>query len=312
MSRRTVAAALSLLLALVAVSAAPAKKPPPPTGGGGGGNAPSNLRITASSDTSISLAWDAASSSSSLWWYCVVRNGEGCLRVDPPNTTLSLTKLWPGRTTTYTVVTVSASGNRSPASNSVTHTTPPDVTPPAPAPVVSAQAVYPTRITVSWTQAVDNISQTFHTLFVDGVPVTEAFLSTWTVFYLEPQSTHTFRVTARDWFGNTVESNTISVTTTAKTDGVAPTPPRNLRFNTTMTVPPELWLEWDPSTDDGDSQALILYETYLNGVLVPDGLVGGTNTIAYCRDLGPTTVVLRAVDTSGNRSAPSNALTIDC
>ena len=312
MSRRTVVAALSLVLALVVVSAAPARKPPPPPPPGGGGNAPGNLRITASSDTSISLAWDAANGGSSLWWYCVVRNGEGCLRVDPPRTTFSLTKLWPGRTTTYTVVTVSASGNRSAPSNSVTHTTPPDVTPPSPAPVVSVQAVHPTRITVSWTQAVDNITQTFHTLVVDGRPVTEAFLSTWTVLYLEPQSTHTFSVTARDYFGNSVESNLLTVTTTAKTDNVAPTAPTSLRFNTVLTVPPELWLEWAPSTDDTDSQALILYETYLNGVLVPDGLVGGTNTIAYCRDIGPTTVVLRAVDTSGNRSGPSNALTIDC
>jgi hypothetical protein len=45
---------------------------------------------------------------------------------------------------------------------------------------------------------------------------------------------------------------------------------------------------------------------------VPDGLVGGTNTVAYCRDIGPTSVVLRAVDTSGNRSGPSNELNIDC
>jgi hypothetical protein len=46
--------------------------------------------------------------------------------------------------------------------------------------------------------------------------------------------------------------------------------------------------------------------------LVPDGNVGGTNTIAYCRDIGPTTVVLRAVDTSGSRSGPSNELNIVC
>jgi hypothetical protein len=84
-----------------------------------------------------------------------VRDGLGCLRVDPPQTTLSLSKLWPGRTTTYTVVTVDSNGHRSAPSNSVTHTTPPDTTPPSPAPVVSAQAVYPTRIMVSWTQSVD-------------------------------------------------------------------------------------------------------------------------------------------------------------
>ena len=308
--RRTVFAALALALALVAVSAAPAKKPPP-SSGGDGSSGPTNLRITASSDYSLSLAWDAANGGSSTWWYCVVRDGLGCLRVDTPQTTLSLSRLWPGRTTTYTVVTVALNGNRSAPSNSVTHTTPPDTTAPSPAPVLTAQAVYPTRITVSWTLASDALTQTFHTLFMDGAPISQAFLSTWTVFYLEPSSTHTFKVVARDYFGNAVESNELSVTTPPKTDNVAPTAPTNLRFSS-ETNPPELWLNWDPSTDDTDSQGLILYETYLNGVLVPDGLVGGTNTIAYCRDIGPTTVVLRAVDTSGNRSGPSNELEIAC
>jgi hypothetical protein len=312
MSRRMVFAALALALALAAVPAALAKRPPPPPppSDGGGSGAP-NLRITASSDTSISLAWDAAKGGSTSWWYCVVRNGEGCLRVDPPQTTLSLSKLWPGRTTTYTVVTVDVNGHRSAPSNSVTHTTPPDTSPPSPAPVLTAQAVYPTRISVSWTQSVDNLTQTSYTLFLDGAPITEAFLSPWTVFYLEPSTTHTFRVTASDYFGNSVDSNVLSVTTPPKTDNVAPTAPTNLQFSF-QTGPPELWLNWDPSTDDTDSQGLILYETYLNGVLVPDGVVGGTNTIVYCRDLGPTTVVLRAVDASGNRSGPSNALNITC
>src|SRR5215211_9087275 len=165
MSRRTVFAVLAFALALVAVSAASAKKPPPPPpppppSDGGGSGAPTNLRITASSDTSISLAWDAAKSGSSSWWYCVVRNGEGCLRVDPPQTTLSLSRLWPGRTTTYTVVTVDVNGHRSAPTNSVTHATPPDTTPPSPAPVVSLQNAWPTRITVSWTLARDELTQT--------------------------------------------------------------------------------------------------------------------------------------------------------
>ncbi len=230
MLRRTVFAVLVLALALVAVSAAPAKRPPPPPGGGGGSSGPTNLRITASSDTSISLAWNAANGGSSTWWYCVVRNGEGCLRVDPPRTTLSLTKLWPGRTTTYTVVTVSTNGQRSAPSNSVTHTTPPDVTPPSPAPVVSLQNAWPTRITVSWTLARDELTQTWHDLYVDGVLASAAFLSSWTTFYLEPESTHTFQVKARDYFGNTVESNVLTVTTPPKTDNIPPTAPTNLQF----------------------------------------------------------------------------------
>jgi hypothetical protein len=74
----------------------------------------------------------------------------------------------------------------------------------------------------------------------------------------------------------------------------------------------EAWSEWDPSTDDTDPQNLILYEVYTDGILVDDGVVGGTNTIAYCRFGGLMEIVLRAVDTSGNRSGPSNAITWGC
>ena len=61
--------------------------------------------------------------------------------------------------------------------------------------------------------------------------------------------------------------------------------------------------------------ALIVYEIYFNGLLnYPESIIGGNSTIAYCtvQGIGMTEVVLRAVDTSGNRSAPSNAVWVDC
>jgi hypothetical protein len=41
-------------------------------------------------------------------------------------------------------------------------------------------------------------------------------------------------------------------------------------------------------------------------------VIGGDETITYCRDTGVNRMVLRAVDTSGNVSAPSNEITITC
>jgi hypothetical protein len=107
-----------------------------------------------------------------------------------------------------------------------------------------------------------------------------------TFLYLVPQSTHT-------------------------TDNTPPSAPTNLH-TTFQSAPPEAWLEWSPSTDDSDGQDLILYEVYLDGVLVPDGVIGGTNTIAYCRDIGQTEILLRGVDTFGSRSGPSNSIQFDC
>jgi chitodextrinase len=164
--RRAAFAATVLALALVLVAAAPAAKRPPrdstaPT-------KPTNLRITASSATSISLAWNASSDNSSNWWYCVQVDGAGCFRVDRPQTTFTYPKLAPDRTTTWTVVALDAAGNRSAPSDAVTFTTPPDSTPPSPAPTLSVGTVFPTRISVSWTASVDNTSQVWYTLLVDG------------------------------------------------------------------------------------------------------------------------------------------------
>jgi hypothetical protein len=66
------------------------------------------------------------------------------------------------------------------------------------------------------------------------------------------------------------------------------------------------------STDDADPQSQILYEVYLNGVRNDDGVIGYGSTVTYCREPGPTAIVLRAVDTSGNRSGASNAIDFAC
>ena len=316
---RSTAVATSVLALVVATTAWGAKKPPavppppPPPGDTTAPHGPTNLRITASSDTSISLAWDAGSDNSSDWWYCVQKEGQGCFRVDPPKTTFTMPNLMPNRTTTWTVIAIDRNGNRSAPSNAVTHTTPPDTTAPSPAPVLSATSVFPTRISVAWTAAKDNTSQVWYSLFVNGTPqIWDSIgLSGYPLLYRTPSTTYSIRVTARDAYGNTVESNVLSVTTPPVTETVAPSAPTNLRLGF-QSDPPEAWLNWDQSTDNSDPQSQILYEVYLNGVLVPDGVIGGGSTVSYCRDPGPTEIVLRAVDTSGNRSGPSNAITFPC
>jgi len=107
------------------------------------------------------------------------------------------------------------------------------------------------------------------------------------------------------------ESNTLSVTTPPKTDNNPPSAPTNLRLSS-ETSAEEAWLDWDQSTDDTDPQNQILYDVYLNGVRNDDGVIGYGSTITYCRAPGPTEIVLRAVDTSGNVSAPSNAIIFNC
>ena len=301
--RRTLLAASLLSLTLVLTAAAPAAPKP----GGGAQSGPTNLRITASTDSSASLAWNAANGGSSNWWYCLRRDGLGCIRVDPPQTTVTLTRLWPGSTFNWSVDVVSLSGKRSAPSNTVTFTTPPDTTPPT-APTLSTTGVWPTRIGLTWTSSTDNATQVFYTLLADGSQYFsgEIGLQRLTIYDLQPATTHSYTVLARDYFGNTSQSNTVTVTTPPKTENNPPTAPTNVRLGPNSTIP-EIWLEWDPSTDDTDSQALILYEIFLNGVRA-DVQIGGTNTIVYCAGNGQNAITVRAVDSSGNASGFSNEI----
>jgi chitodextrinase len=273
---------------------------------------PTNLRITATTETSISLAWNASTDNSGNFSYRVSESGINNQTVAVPQTqtTLTFSRLWPEQTYTYTVYAADAAGNRSGNSNTVSYTTPPDVTPPAPAPQLTVTPFRPARAAFSWTRSVDNVSQVRYTLYANGIPQVDLFDYTHhTLFYLTPSTTYEFQVIARDVFGNAVAGDPISVTMPSSTDTVPPTAPTNL---TGAEMADEVHMNWGLSTDDTDPQSEILYEFYLNGVLNPD-VIFGSSGFVYCRSAsGFTTVVARAVDTSGNRSEPSNEIVVQC
>ena len=315
--RSTVLAASVLALALVFSSGASAKKPPPPPPpppppSEEAPTAPTSLRLTVNGPYSITLAWDASKTSSNDWWYCIQRDGLGCIRVDPPQTTFTFSRLWPGTTFNYSVVALTSTGKRSASSNTVTYTTPPDTTAPS-APELSSTGVWPVRVAVAWTRSVDDVGlQVWYTLLVNGVDYGANQIGFESALVLDrtPSTTYHLQVTVRDYFGNTNASNVVTVTTPAVTDHTPPTTPTNLRFGPN-TASPELWLDWDPSTDDTDPQSLILYDVYINGV--PEhALIGGTDTIVYCRVTGENRLTMQAVDSSGNKSGHSNEIAFIC
>ncbi len=300
-----VAATVALGLLVTVAPADAARDRTPPT-------TPGNLRITASTDTSVSLAWNASSDNSSNFWYCVQTNGSGCIRVNPPQTTLTRSKLLPDRTHTFSVYAIDAAGNRSANSNTVSLTTPPDTTPPSPAPTLSATSVSPTRVSLAWTQAVDDISQVWTTLLVDGSPyfVDRLGPPSETVQNLTPATAYQFQVTVRDAAGNVAVSNVLAVTTTAVTDVQPPTAPTNLRISSSSD-PLDIELFWSQSTDDTDPQSQIRYDIFVDGAL-GGAVIGQGRAFVSCVSTGPTEIFLTAVDTSGNVSAPSNTVINDC
>jgi chitodextrinase len=297
-------AVLAVSLLASTASAARRDRTPPTT--------PTNLRVVESTATSVRLAWNASTDNSGSFKYYVRESGlnDRTVTVPQTQTTLTFSRLWPDRTYTYTVWAVDAAGNRSGNSNTVSYTTPPDVTPPTPAPQLTVNPFRPARAGFSWTQSTDNVSQVQYTLYANGIPQVAFFYYTQhTLFYLTPSATYEFQVIARDVFGNAVAGDPVTVTMPSSADTEPPTPPTNL---TGAEMANEVHMSWGLSTDDTDPQSEILYEFYLNGVLNPDVNFGSSGFV-YCREAsGFTTVVARAVDSSGNRSGPSNEIIVQC
>jgi chitodextrinase len=300
--------AILLIVAFGASTAGAARRDrTPPT-------TPTNLRITASTESTISLAWNASTDNSGNFSYRVTESSRFntyTVAVPQTRTTITFTRLWPEETYRYTVYAVDAAGNRSGDSNTVSHTPPPDTTPPSPAPELTVNPFSPARAGFSWTRSTDNVSQVQYTLYANGIPRTGQFSFEYaTLWDLTPSATYEFQVIARDVFGNAVEGNTVTVTMPSTTDTTPPTPPTNLSG---AAIENEIHMTWTQSTDDTDPQSAILYEFYLNGGVRPADILFGSSGFAYCVEAsGFTTVVARAVDSSGNRSGPSNEIVVQC
>ncbi len=269
--------------------------------------APTNLRVTGVTSYTVSLAWNASTDNSGNFSYRV-RSSQG-LEASVPKTQTSFTwttKLEAGRSYSFFVYAVDAAGNKSKNSNTVSVTLPADRTPPT-QPVVSVTDVGATHVTLSWS-SVDDGPNVWFWVFQDGVAVLQGTRDTSaTILLLEPETTYTFTVQARDFGMNwSAVSEPTTVTTEAvnTNDTTPPTAPGNLRTNGMEFQDGEVWLFWDASSDDVDPALLLRYDVYVNGVL-DHSVAGQTQTILYVPVGILNTLEVVAVDPAGNPSEPA-------
>jgi hypothetical protein len=174
-------------------------------------------------------------------------------------------------------------------------------------PVLSVTDVGPTHISLAWTASTDNGPIVRYWLYKNGVAIIQAGQTrSATLWFLEPGTTLTFTVQARDGSANwSSHSNAVTVTTPPSNpnDTTPPTTPTNLRVDH-YAGEAEFNLFWTQSTDNLDPRSVIEYHIYVNGVL-SDLMVGsGGRSINYLTAENNTVSVI-AVDTAGNESAPA-------
>ena len=271
--------------------------------------APTNLVVTATTPTSVSLAWSPSTDNSGRFSYVICCAGT-TVTVSQSVTSHTLQGLKSGATYTFRVYARDAAGNLSGASNAVTVTLPGQVAAPT-KPVVAVTDVGPTHVSLNWSSTDDGTI--WYSIFIDGqqVMTMNSKAATFTCAAvlvptgcvpIDQETTYTFTVRARDVEGNwSPFSDPIVVTTDpANPDDVTPpTQPANITVDGAGGF---VTVRWDPSTDDFAPQSFIRYDIYVNGDL--RAVVVGTSTAEVEVDFGVNTFTIIAVDTSDNESVP--------
>jgi chitodextrinase len=293
---------LGFILPVSPASAARDRTPP---------TTPTNLRVTGMTPYSVSLAWNPSTDNSgSVTYQICCANVSSETFPGPASTRVYRAGLEAGRSFTLFIIARDAAGNYSKQSNTVTFTLPRDTTPPT-KPTVTVTDVGPTHVSLAWSSVEDGPNVWFN-VYMNGSPVRQSVKDTFGTFGpLQPETTYTFTVQARDFGGNiSPVSDPVNVTTEARdtNDTTPPSTPANFKDNGMSFQDGETWLFWDQSTDNTDPQSVIRYDVYVNGGF-DHSLLGYNQTVVYGNPGVENTYQVIAVDSAGNQSAPATLTT---
>jgi chitodextrinase len=191
----------------------------------------------------------------------------------------------------------------------------PDRTPPTAPTNFRATAATLTSVSLAWGPSTDNVGVVSYSVWYDGgigVQSVQPPQTTATFTGLQPGTTYAFHIAAYDARFNASATRSVTVTTAADTG--APTSPSGLSVQGVDRG--KVLLQW---TNGVDSSGPVTHQVLVDGVVTPNAWSTnppGTPTVpaegAWIRHLEPGTTytfTVRAVDGSGNVSAPSNAVT---
>ncbi|MBC7546725.1 fibronectin type III domain-containing protein [Candidatus Saccharibacteria bacterium] len=265
---------------------------------------PDNLRQTAGTVTTVTLAWNSSTDDVGVSGYRVYRNGT--LIASPNGTTYTATGLSVNATYSFTVLAFDAAGNASNQSAPLTANSAADTTAPSIPQNLRTTDIKDTSLAIAWNSSTDDVGVVAYKLYRDGVLVASPSTTSYTDTNLQPITGYRYTVRATDAAGNT-SADSLALNATTAYDTTAPSIPQNLR--TTAQTDSSITLSWDASTDNVGVSG---YDLYRGSTLITT-TSGLTYTDTGLNVQTGYTYKLRAHDASGNNSVdsvPNNTTTL--
>lgn len=252
--------------------------------------AATNLAVTGTTSSTVSLSWTAGTDNIAVTSYDIYVNS--VLRTAVSGLTATITGLSPSTTYSFYVVAKDAAVNSSPASTMVNGTTtiviPDTQIPTAPTNLAVAGSSSST-VSLSWTASTDNIGVTSYDVYVNSAFKTSVSGTTSIVNGLTPTTTYSFYVVAKDAAGNSsAQSNSVNGTTTVISTSCSSETFENIPVNTAndATYTTRTWigdsgLEWTAvlaRTDLSLNGKAIVLKGNLSASAAPNGIGNFTVT----------------------------------
>jgi chitodextrinase len=174
-------------------------------------SAPSNLQLSASDQTSLTLAWDASTDNVAVAGYDVSLDGSP---VDSASqTSYRFSGLNCGTSYTLGVTALDAAGNRSTESTLITATAVCDTTPPSAPSNLQLSASDDSSLTLAWTASTDNVAVAGYDVSLNGGRVDSTSQTSYHFTGLNCGASYTLGVTALDAAGNRSTVSTVGSAT---------------------------------------------------------------------------------------------------
>ncbi|WP_165784007.1 endonuclease [Flavobacterium alvei] len=187
--------------------------------------AATNLAVTGTTSSTVSLSWTAATDNVAVTSYDIYMNSVLKTSVSSSNLTATITGLTASTTYSFYVIAKDAAVNSSPASNTANGTTTiaiPDTQNPTAPTNLAVTGSSSSTVSLSWTASTDNVGVTSYDVYVNSVFKSTVSGTTALVNGLTPSTTYSFYVVAKDAAGNSsLQSNAINGTTTVLTSSCA-------------------------------------------------------------------------------------------